>query len=288
MKKIIILGSSPEGVEIIEKIRSEDQESTIILMAFDGYYPYQRGEIFMRLITKEVALDKIFCKGKDFYKKNKVDICVEKKILRINFRHRRIFTEEKVQINFDELFITGVPDYKLPEIKGIKKNGVYGLKKLKDIDGMMNQLPMTETVIIQSNSLTGLGAAEAFFKREKEVLVVIPDPEVLSAGFNEEQMRWMSGLEEKGLRILRENKIEEILGDKDVKAVRLKSGKVMSTELIVFDETPEEFKMFVEAGLKVEKKIYVNEQFKTNMENVFASGEVSEHIETENFSLSNI
>jgi len=287
MKKIIILGSSPEVVEIIEKIRSEDQESQIILMAFDGYYPHNRGDAYIRLLMKESTLEEIFCKGKDFYKKNKVDILIDKKILRINFKRKRVFTEEKVQIDFDELFLTDAPDYQLPVVKGINKNGVYGLKQLKDIDGIMNQLPLTDTIMIQSNSFIGLQAAEVFLERKKEVHMIGVDFETLLADLDDEQKQWLAGLEEKGLRIMKDNSIEEILGDKDVKAVRLKSGKVMSSEIVIFGETPEEFKMFFEAGLKITQKICADEQHRTNMENIFALGDVCECKENTNFSLSN-
>ncbi|VAX35450.1 hypothetical protein MNBD_UNCLBAC01-1190, partial [hydrothermal vent metagenome] len=41
MKKIVIFGSSPEVVSVIENVRSQDQESEIILISVDGHYPYQ-------------------------------------------------------------------------------------------------------------------------------------------------------------------------------------------------------------------------------------------------------
>ena len=281
MKKIIVLGSTPASVEIIEKIREKDHDSKIILMAFDGYYPYQSGNSFIRLMNKEIVLDEIFCKKRVFYKAFQVDALIEKKILRINFKRKRIFTEEKVQIDFDELYITDVPEYSLPKIKGIKKEGIFGTKRLKDIQGIMERLPIVQTVMIQSNNLLGLQMAEVFLRRAKEVLMVLATPNVLFETFTDEQKVWVLGLEEKGLRFVKENNIEEILGDQAVKAVRLKSGKIMSTELIIFDDALQEFRMFSEAKLNIEKKICVDREYKTNMEDVFALGDICEQIKNE-------
>jgi len=270
MKKIVILGSTAEVVERIEKIRAEDQESLITLMPFDGSYPYKQ-DLFMQVIGREISLAEVFCKGKEFYKKQNVEVLLGKKITRINFKRQRIFTEDKIQVEYDELFILDVPEYELPDIKGVTKNSVYGLKRLKDIEEILNQLLFVDTVMIQSNSLSGLQAAEAFLKSGKEVMMVVPEPDEFESFLDEEKRQWVGGLEEKGLRIIWGEWCSEILGDKEVKAVRLKSGKVMACGMIVFGEVLEDFKMFSNAGLQVSEKICVDENFKTNFENVCAS-----------------
>ena len=52
MKKIVILGSSPVGVKVIEEVRGRGSADEITLIAFDGHYPYQR-DAFAAMLAKD-------------------------------------------------------------------------------------------------------------------------------------------------------------------------------------------------------------------------------------------
>ena len=74
---------------------------------------------------------------------------------------------------------------------------------------------------------------------------------------------------------MRDNGINEILGDKDAKAVRLNEGKVFSSQVIIFTECREDLRLFTDSGLQVDGKIKVNDQFQTNIESIYAVDQVS-------------
>ncbi len=129
MKKIAILGSSPAVVTLIETIRSVDQSSEIMLFAFDGQLPFQQ-ELAAGFLTKEVALPQILCKPQSFYDHHQVKVYLNKQITRVNLTRNKIHTDEKgqkEQFGFDQIVLTGVPSYKLPDMKGTNKSAVHSL-----------------------------------------------------------------------------------------------------------------------------------------------------------------
>jgi len=275
MKRIVILGSSPAGVAIIEEVRANDPACKITLIALDGHYPYYR-DAFTPFIAGDITPDSVFCQAKDFYEKNNINVILDSKISRINVKRRIIFTEEKERIEYDVLVITDTPENNFPDIKGTNKTGVYGYKKLKDIDQLLNVIQLIDTVAIQSDSFTGLQAAAALVRRGKEVVFISSQKGFISTHFGDDVAQWMvSRLENVNLRIIPDNAIVEILGDKDAKAVRIKEGKVHAAQAIIFVESDEDLKLFKESRLQMDKKVEVNSQFRTNIDSIYAVDHVS-------------
>jgi len=270
MKKIVILGSSAAGAKAIEEVRRTDPSSEITVIAFDGHYPYRR-DAFASFIANEIEPKDVFCRSMDFYERHRVNVILDKTISRVNLKRRKILTEEKEQIDYDTLIVTDTPENRFPDIRGTHKDGVFGYRKLKDIDQIVNILPLIETVAVQSDSFSGLQAALAFVKRKKETILISSEDSFLNRHFEAETLEWLMGaFEEKGLRIMRASAISEILGDRDAKAVRLQSGKVFAAEVVLFGETDEDLRLFSNSDLKVNGKINVDAQCRTNIAGVFA------------------
>ena len=276
MKKIVVLGNSIAGVKAIEVIRSADPTIEISMISFDGHYPHRK-EFFGKLIANEISFDDILYKPKGYYEGNRITVIVDKNLSRINFKRNVIFCEDKDQIPYDALLISDMPNYKFPEIKGTNKSGVYGIKRLGDIVQIINALPFTDVVSIQSDNLMGLQIAMNLVKREKEVLFITPGNQILPSILNPQQsQKLVNALNQVGLRIVFQNTLSELLGDGELKAVRLKTGKVYASQMVLFSETREDLRFVSDSHLKIKDKICVDSYFKTNIHNVYALDELCE------------
>lgn len=272
MKKIVIYGSTPAAVSAIEAIRSSDQESPIIFLSNEGLYPYNF-ESLSGLLEGKIKADKVLLRPKDFYEKNKVSCLLNKKMVRINFKRKKIFTEDKEQIEFDVLIMTDVPGYRFPEIKGNNKSGLYDIYSFKSIKSILDYFPVTESLVIQDDSLWGLKLALALRSRGKEVYYIAEENGLWSNLLTQEKNQWLlEALQEKGLQVILKNAIAEILGDSEAKAVRLKTGKVLACELIGFGSATIDFRPFSESELDIKEKITVDQNFRTNFEDIYAVG----------------
>ena len=280
MANIVVLGSAISGGKGVEEFKSAGRSSQVIIVSLDGHYPYDR-KLFAQCIEKDIDPERIFYKPKKFYQDQKIDVILDQTVSRINFKKRKIFLEkedQKSQIDFDLLFIAEPPAYRWPDIKGTNKTGVYGLKTLKDIEGLIKNIPLVETMTFEIQDVNDLEIAVAFAKAGKEVLVITSGQDI---SYSEEQVEHLAELKQtlethKG-RIIRETSIEEILGEADVKAVRLKSGKVIATQTVAFGNLKSDLRLLFEAPLQTaNNKILVNEQFKTNIDYIYAMGDVCE------------
>ncbi|OGX57728.1 MAG: hypothetical protein A2447_06485 [Omnitrophica WOR_2 bacterium RIFOXYC2_FULL_38_12] len=269
MKKILIIGSSPAGVKAAEEIRKKDKENEISILSVDGFYPYDRN-LFADYLSKDVQLSELYCRPEKYYQDNKIDVICDRQITRINFNRCKVFTDAKDQIDYDVLIICDLPLNAFPDIKGKARVGVFGMKKLKDIEGIAKAIDTTDTVSVQTDSFSGLNLAIALAKRGKEVYLILEKNNFLSNIFDDIVIgNIVKQLDEKGIHIVLNERIVEVLGEKDVKAIKLKSQKVIVSQMVIFDVNAD-LRLLRESGVNFNTRIMVNSDFKTSLDNVYA------------------
>ena len=101
---------------------------------------------------------------------------------------------------------------------------------------------------------------------KKEVTVVSSGAGLLPDIFDEETGLLLKQiLEGKGIRVFSENAVEEILGEAEVKAVKLKSGKVLACDTVIFDEARADIRMLSEPTLTDQDQIAIEESFRPSV-----------------------
>lgn len=260
-KHIVLLGNSSGLPALIEDLRAHDQESDITLVASDSQWPYYR-HLLPQLIAKEISPVQALVKPVSFYTDNKVQPLFDKKVTKVNFRKGQLVLEEKeLVLDFDVLVISSLPDRKLPDIKGVNKTGIYAMDQAGAVNLFIKELPFIETAVIQSSSVFAAETAAAIQKREKEALIIADSAQ-----------KKFSMLPE-GIRLIEDNPIQEVLGESDARAVRLKSGKVVACDAILFGELDPHFRLFQDTPVNLQERILVDAGFRTSQENIFAMDE---------------
>ena len=276
MKKIIAIGNSIAAVRALEEIRRRDKESEITLFCEENHLPYNRF-LFGDLLTKTIAEDKIFYKAAGFYKEQNILTILGKRIARVDFKKNRITTEEKEQVLFDALLIANTGHDRFPDVKGTNKMGVFGLRRLGDMKDILSILHLVDVVVIQANTIDGLKVAEGLRVKNKDVVLVIPSPQLLSGILDGETAEAiLKYLEENGVRVIRGSSVTEILGEGEVKAARLNTGKVLASQMVIFGDTVPDLRLFNDSPLERKGGILADEYFRTSMEGVFAVDAVFE------------
>lgn len=255
MKKIVVLGNSIAGIKAIEEIRKTDPSALITLFTLEEGLPYYR-HLLADFVSGGIPKDQIYYQPKEYYQKLQINL-PDEKINRIYFKRNRLTTQDNQRMDYDVLIITDTGDDDFSDIKGTTKSGVFCLGRLCDMNQLIMGLPVTETVVIADGGRAGFKMARALKKRDKEVMWIVASRAALPS-------------DDPAIRIIEENAITEILGDSEVKAVKLKSGKVIAVQAVILGDARVDFKLFKDSGLQIRDRISVNEHFETNINNVFA------------------
>ncbi len=279
-KQIVILGNSPAAFQCVETLRQEGFSGDIVMLVSDGEYPYCR-VCLPDVLSKDIPLGKMFCaSAEDFEKRHKIRL-VTQKISRINFKRRRVTTEDKQVIPFDYCLLDEYGWLYPENSKGTNKSGAYLLNRMDHMKAALKELLFAETVIVQSDSFSGLRAVYALAQEKREVIWICPGKYLLSSVLDREiSGRIQAELERKGIRVIFENTVTELLGDNTVKAVRLSSGKVIAGQMVFFEAGQPDFRIFKETDLQIDGKIVTRERHVTAYGYVFAVGGVSQATDT--------
>ena len=228
---IHILGAGVAGFNLAKRLKENGFSGEIYLIDKRRYY-FERKSTFSLLVKDKIEvvdLKKISSKlGINF---------IPKKVERINFSKRRLFFKDGGFSDFKNLVIaTGVISKDLSFLKGKNYEGVFFLSEI-DPFFVRDYLRISEEITIFSFTFLGIKLAFFLSSLEKEIRLF------LSPSFTVKK-KLLESLISRGIDIHFE-KIEEIIGEKEVKAVKTEKGKFYSSQCV-----------FVDSGFKPNTKLF--------------------------------
>lgn len=280
MKNYLIIGNSAAGISGVSAIRKRDTESKITVVSDEEYPSYCRCLISYYL-AGEVKKENIFYRPERFYKENNTEVLLGEKVLRVEPKKNQIICEDKSRLDYDALLIAAGASPKFPEIKGIKKNGVFGFRTFKDAKNIQDLLAVTKTACVLGGGLVGLKAAAALKKRNIEVKVIVKSKQILSQVLDEQAACFVQKrLEEHGVEMILGQDVVEIIGNGDVKAVKLDSGKVIAASLIIAAKGVEPNTAIAkDTDIKINTGIISDKHLTTNIPNIYTAGDCAESLD---------
>lgn len=277
MKQIIIIGNSAAGIAVVESIRERDRDSKITVISDEDYTAYCRC-VLSYYLAGEVQEDRLIYRPKEFYQNNNTDLILGKKVTKVEPKRNQIVLEDKQKLDYDALVIATGSSPRFPEIKGAHKRGVFGLRTVKDTKEIIGLLPVMKTACVLGGGLIGLKAGYALRKRGIEVKIIVKSGQILSQILDKASADIIQKhLESNGLEILTGLDVSEILGNGDLKAIKLDSGKVIGCETVIIGKgVSPNIDLIKDTAIKVNEGIIVDKFLRTSIENIYAAGDCIE------------
>lgn len=137
---------------------------------------------------------------------------------------------------------------------------------------------MTKAAAILGGGLVGLKAAYGLKKRGIAVNVIVKSKQILSQMLDfEAALMVQKRLEENGIEIVLNEGVAEVIGNGDIKAIKLDSGKALECSLIVVGKGVEPNIDLVEGTeVKFNTGIIANNLMQTTIPDIFTAGDVCE------------
>jgi len=290
-KQIVIIGDSAAGVSAVEAIRKKDKESKIVVLSDENFPSYCRC-VISDFLAGKVTEDKLIYRSNEFFKENNVELKLSTKAIKVDPKKNRVVAEDisdnkaedkkarsaKLQFDYDALLLATGASPKFPDLKGIQKKGVFGFRTIQDTKDILQFVTMADTACVLGGGLIGLKAAYGLKKRGLDVKVIIRSPNVLSQVTDKTSAELIQKrLSENGIEILTGRDVSEILGNGDIKAVKLDNNKVIACQIVIAAKgVRPNTEIISETEIKVNEGICVDEYMKTNIPNIYAAGDVAE------------
>jgi len=260
--KTLVVGNSLDVIPIIQSILTADKDEQVTLFSTEGVLPYDRS-LLPALLASAAPEGQIYTASQSFLADHLLQMVTTESLARISVKRKYLTTEAKNQINYDRLVVVDTGHLILPPVKGHQRTGVFDCWRLSSIKALKKHLPFSDHVTVVMSNIQGLNMACALSGLKKEVAVISSGPGLLPEIFDEETGLLLKQiLEGKGIRVFGENAVEEILGETEVKAVKLKSGKVLASDTVIFDEAKVDLRVLSEPNLTDQDQIAIEASFR--------------------------
>lgn len=278
--KYLIIGNSTAAVACIEGIRIEDEIGDITLISAEPEHTYSR-PLISYLLGGEIQERQMYYRPTDFYEKNNVRPILGNSVTRIAESKKIIYTEKGEQIHFEKLLIAtgGAPI--VPDIPGVKSEGVFSFLTWQDSIRIKKYIQNRKAhkAIVVGAGLIGVKAMEALLALHLKVDVIELAEHALSTMLDESGAELVhQKMESEGVALHCGTTVSEVQTQYDVvSGVRLSNGLRLDCDLVIFAiGVRPNIAMIKDTSIRAERGILVDERMRTNIPDIFAAGDVAQ------------
>jgi len=276
--KTLILGNGAAGIEAALMLRKHDAETSITLLTESRWLHYFRPKL-VHFLAEEQSPEDLIVYNEEFYKKKAIYNVLGRKAASVDTSARRVTDEFGGVYPYDRLLIaTGSRPF-VPPIEGIGKDGVFTLRSITDAQKIRRYSEKVEKTVVIGGGLLGLENAFSLQQLGKAVTVVEFAPWLLPRQLDQNGGNHLQKLlEAKGLEFLLGAQVERIVGGAHVEGVQLKDGRFVACGAVLVSAGVRGDMDFIKGTpLATNRGIVVDDRMRTNVEGIWAAGDVAEH-----------
>lgn len=276
-KNFIIIGSGVAAVNAAKTIREYDKESNIFIFGEEPLLPYKRIKLSKDLYS-DLHSEKVLIKKKKWYQDNQISVFTNTKVVKINTDEQFIVTSNEAVFSYHKLLIcTGANNRRL-EINGINKKNIFTIRDMQEADELKGYLEDKESVVTIGGGVQGLETAWSILKAGKKVSIVELAPSLMRRQLDTKSSLLLKRkIESEGVKVYLNTPIDSILGKESVTGIKVNENYQINCDSIVYSigVTPNTT-LVHDTAIKLNRGIVVDEKMRTNIESVYAAGDVAE------------
>jgi len=278
-ERIVVIGGSAAGMGAAGTAKQTDRsaEVTVFTELSDVAYspcgiPYVHG--------REIdSFDRLVLQNKDFYRHEGIDIHYETTVESIDLDRRRVNVRGMGQVPYDQLVVGTGFVYETPNIPGTDLDHIYYVRDLRAAREWDSFLDTVKVAVVVEAQPIGVEMATALARRGVETHLVDPHPWPMAEIADPDIMEPVEqSWKELGIHMHFNTKVEAILGEGVVRAVKTSDGELPAQLVVMGTKKLPNAKMAAEAGIKTGSTggISVDPHMATSTAGVWAAGDCVE------------
>ncbi len=278
-QKFVIVGASMAGGVAASTLREEGFDGEIVLIGAEQYPPYERPPLSKEYLRGEKPFEDQLLKPIEYYAEQAIQTHFGVRVRLVNPHEKVVELENDDRLSYDKVLIaTGARNRKL-RIPGSDMEGIYDLRVVADADSIRAEGSRGRKAALVGMGFIGSEVAASLRHAGVEVTVIEPFKTPLFRVLGEQVGRVIEEFHrEHGVQMIFEESVAAFEGTTRVRRVMMSSGRYVDCDFVVVGVGVEPATEVVAgAGVKIENGIVVDEYCKTNVEGVYAAGDVANH-----------
>jgi 3-phenylpropionate/trans-cinnamate dioxygenase ferredoxin reductase subunit len=273
----VIIGNGIAGTTAAETLRRGDPNCSIVLITDEPYTLYNRVALppFLKLQIPET---KVFLKNLEFHEKNKIDLHLETRAVRVDAEARVVETNRGQSFPYDALLVAtgGRPNHL--KVPGGDLPHIFNFQYLDDAKAISARIAESKVAAVTGGSYIAYELAEAVRSRGLETYWLIRGPRFLRYILEEEGGELVDKIAtEHGIHMMYGETNAEVCTTNGSSTVVTQSGKDLPADLIGCGLGLTMNMEFLEGtGVKTHSGVLTNEYLETNVTGIFSAGDCAE------------
>ena len=278
-QQFVIVGANLAGGTAAITLREEGFDGEIVLIGAEPHLPYERPPLSKEYLQGKKPFEEALLKPITFYAEHAIQTRLGIRATRVDTRQQVVELEDGDRVHYDKVLVaTGVRNrrFRLP---GMELEGIYDLRTVADADLIRAESVKGRRVVLVGMGFIGCEVAASLRSHGVEVTVVEFFKTPLFRVLGEQVGRVFEAIHrEQGVQMFFEESVTAIEGKRHVQRVVTSSGRRLDCDFVVVGIGVEPVTdILAGTDVKVDNGIVVNEYCQTNVEGIYAAGDVANH-----------
>ncbi len=280
--KYLIIGGGVAGTTAAETLKQNDSSGSIAIVSDEPHVFYSRIMLSKpNFFLEKIPFEQVFLKKESWYTEQNITFLGGKKAIGLNPAEKTVSLDDGTVLQYEKLLLAiggEARRWDPVQVRGADKKGVYYLRDLDEGKEIMEAIKTAKRAVCVGGGFVSFETCELLRMKGIETTLLIMEPYYWANLWDEASGLLVEDyLRQGGIKVIKNELTEEVLGTEKVEGLRTKTGKEISCDMIVVGiglYCPA--KQFADAGIECGRGIKTNEYLETNLPDVWAAGDAAE------------
>lgn len=278
-QQFVIVGANLAGGTAAITLREEGFDGEIVFIGAESQSPYERPPLSKEYLQGKKPFEDALLKPVSYYPEHNIRTLFGVRATRIDPQYQVVELENGDCVPYHKVLVaTGVRNRPL-RIPGADLAGIYDLRTIADADCIRAESRPNRRAVLVGMGFIGSEVAASLRSLGVEITIVEFFKTPLFRVLGEQVGRVFEAIHrEQGVQMFFEESVAEFEGTRCVQHVVTSNGRRIECDFVVVGVGVEPVTDVVAgSGVKVENGIVVDEYCQTNVDSIYAAGDVANH-----------
>jgi 3-phenylpropionate/trans-cinnamate dioxygenase ferredoxin reductase subunit len=277
-EKTIIIGAGQAGAQVAMSLRQGGYDGELLLVGKELHLPYQRPPLSKQILKKEWAAERCQLRQLEFYQEHDIEFLLGCSAVSLRVDENLVALDDGTTREYSNLAICTGSRLNRLSIPGADLAGVYYLRTIDEALDLAASLQSGARVAVIGGGYIGLEVAAAAVGLGCKVTVIEALDQIMQRSALPEVAEFLYRRHvEEGVLFRMNSKVSGIIGDSRVEGVELENGSTVPADIVMVGiGVRPDLRWLNDSGLETSRGIQVDLNCRTNIENIYAGGDVAE------------
>jgi 3-phenylpropionate/trans-cinnamate dioxygenase ferredoxin reductase component len=279
-QRIVIVGASLAGATAAATLRDEGFDGEIQLIGAEAQPPYNRPPLSKGYLRQQERFEDQLVKPVGYYAEQRIELRLGMRASAIDAKQKFVELEGGERVVYDQLLVATGGRNRTLSVPGANLEGIFQLRTVEDCDRIRAVTQRGRRAVVMGLGFIGSEVSASLRQLGVEVAAVERSRVPLARVLGEEVGQVLASIHrEKGVELILEDSVAAFEGSGRVERVRTKKGRVLECDMVVagIGIVPNT-ELLAAAGAQVDNGVLVDERCRTSLADVFAAGDVTNHM----------